>query len=83
MYLAKTDNLVLLILYECLKNMEKRILQRQIRRSTYNSVVIVVLHIYSPVTEQRHMLTIGRSAHFSLHLLLHGWRNLHLLWSFQ
>ena len=45
-------------------------------------VVVVVLNIYLPVTGQRQTLTTARSAHFSLHRLLCGWRNLHLLRSF-
>ena len=45
-------------------------------------VVVVVLNIYLPVTGQRQTLTTERFAHFSLHRLLCGWRNLHLLRSF-
>ena len=28
---------------------------------------VLVVHIYLPVTGQRHTLTVGRSAHYSLH----------------
>ena len=45
--------------------------------------VVVVEHIYLPVTGQRQTLTIRRSAHISLQRLLRGWRNPHLFWSFQ
>ena len=44
--------------------------------------VVVVVHIYSPVTTQRHTLNIGRWVHFSLEWLLCALRNPHLVRSF-
>ena len=44
---------------------------------------IVAARIYAPVSGQRQTLDIGRSAHFPLQWLLRGWRNPHLLRSFQ
>ena len=49
----------------------------------YHDFVVVVGHIYPPVNGQRQTPTVGRSAHFSLQWLLRGWRNPHLLRSFQ
>ena len=46
-------------------------------------LLLILLHIYPPVTGQRQTLSVGRFAHFSLQLLLPGWRNPHLLRSFQ
>ena len=46
-------------------------------------VVVVVAHIYPPVTGQRQTLKIGRFAHFLLQWLLGGWRNPDLLRSFR
>ena len=50
--------------------------------STFGSVlgygVVVVAHIHLAVTGQRQTLTVGRSAPFSFHWLLHAWRNSHL-----
>ena len=49
----------------------------------FQIVLFVLAHIHPPVTRQRQTLNIGRSAHFSLQWLLRGWRNPHLLRSFQ
>ena len=53
---------------------------------SYNILLVdvVVMHFYPFFfTEQRQMLTIERSPHFSLYWLLRAWRNLHLFRSFQ
>ena len=46
-------------------------------------VVVVVTHIFPPVTGQHQTLTCWTSAHFSLPGLLCDWRNPHLLRSFR
>ena len=59
------------------------IMTNKLQRSGPYHVVVVVVHIYLTVTRQRRTLTVGRSAHFSLQWLRRGWRNSHLLRSFQ
>ena len=44
--------------------------------ATIVKLFVVIVHVYPSVTGQRQALTIGRSAHFSLQLLLCAWRNL-------
>ena len=45
--------------------------------------VVVLAHIYPPVTGQRQTLNIERRAHFLLQWLLRGWRNQYLLRTLQ
>ena len=46
------------------------------KRDLREVIVVVITHIYPPFTGERQTLNIGRSAHFSLQLILRGWRNL-------
>ena len=50
---------------------------------TFCIIIVVVAHIYPPVTRERQTLAIGWSAYFSFQWLLRDWRNPHLIRSFQ